>query len=49
MKLLFLSLKDFPGEIWKDYLDFEGYLMIYNKGRIKDLKSTIYQSTKGGL
>lgn len=24
MKLLFLSLKDFPGEIWKNYLDFEG-------------------------
>lgn len=44
-----LSLKDLPGEIWKDCPDFEGYLMISNKGRIKDLKRTIYQSTKGGL
>ena len=44
-----LSLKDIPGEIWKDCPDFEGYLMISNMGRIKNLKRTIYQGTKGGL
>jgi hypothetical protein len=37
-----LSLKDIPGEIWKDIEGFEGYYQVSNMGRVKSLEREVW-------
>jgi hypothetical protein len=43
-----LSLKDIPGEEWRDIEGFEGFYQVSNKGRVKSLERKIIFKNRNG-
>lgn len=43
-----LSLKDIPGEEWRDIEGFEGFYQVSNKGRVKSLEREMFVNVGNG-